>query len=215
MISSLSGVAAELRKMAGRTHELAVALEAIDATHVLVSTTPGHIQPTPPPVEFIPPMLMRMSPAGREFLAELEGVELQPYRDVAGIWTIGVGHVIRDGEDHLRAGITRDQAMALLDEDVRWAEDAVHGLDLSRPLAQHELDALVCFCFNVGARAFKGSTMARKLQAGDYGCVPSELMRWVYYTDATTGQKKVSSGLQNRRRQTGELWTRGDYTVTW
>lgn len=157
----------------------------------------------------------RMSDKGITFLAKLEGVELEPYRDIAGIWTIGVGHVIRDGEEHLSSGITYDQAMALLRKDVGWAEAAVNRLTLDRPLAQHQFDALTCFCFNVGAGAFAGSTLARKLQAGDYDCVPGELMRWVYYTDPKTGKKAVSRGLMTRREQTGELWMAADYDVSW
>lgn len=195
---------ADIQSM-GKLIEEAVAAELVpldDAPEL-----PGLVPPPADPVQ-------RMSAQGREFLMHLEGVELQPYRDVAGIWTIGVGHVIRDGEDHLRNGITREVAMSLLAEDVQWAEECVRGLELPRPLAQHQFDALVCFAFNVGAGAFRGSTMARRLKSGDYSCVPSELMRWRYITMAD-GRKKVSTGLVNRRRQTGELWTRADYTVTW
>lgn len=220
MSADLGAITTMLRELCEALQDVAATLDALDSTHVLVPTTMTPVQPAPPveapdlgePAGRHP---LRMSAAGKEFLAELEGVELDPYRDPAGIWTIGVGHVIRDGEEWMRGGITKVQALALLDEDVRWAEEAVHSLGLDRPLEQHELDALACFCFNIGARAFSGSTMARKLKAGDYACVPAELMRWVYYTDSATGQKKVSRGLQNRRRQTGELWSKGDYTVTW
>jgi len=183
---------------------------ALESLLSLLDSTP-EAPPAPAPTS----PAGKLSSEGQKFLATLEGIELQPYRDIAGIWTIGVGHVIRDGEDHLRSGITHDQAMALLAEDVKWAEDAVRSLNPPRPLRTHQFDALVCFCFNVGASGFTGSTLARKVRAGDYDAVPSELMRWVYYTDARTGTKKVSRGLQSRRRQTGELWSRGDYIVSW
>lgn len=189
-----------------------VAQQHADSLRIaLMALSSANQAQTPPPVRHG----HELSDQGIKFLMALEGVELEPYRDVAGIWTIGVGHVIRDGEDHLRSGITRSEAMDLLESDVEWAEDAVNGLRLPKVLSQHQFDALCCFCFNVGARAFNGSTMVRKLKAGDYDCVPAELARWRYVTDPATGRKVVSAGLVNRRRQTGELWSRGDYTVTW
>lgn len=163
--------------------------------------------PIAPPVPATP--IITMSGKGLAMLRELEGSRLQPYLDQAGIWTIGVGHVIRDGEDHLRAGITPEQEVQLLLRDVEWAEEAVAGLKLPLPIERRQFDALCSFCFNVGAGAFRGSTMVRKLRAGDYDSVPAELMRWVYYTEA--GQKKVSNGLVARRRREGHLWATGEY----
>ena len=166
-------------------------------------------EPHAPSVPASPEPVRTMSGKGLAMLRESEGSRLKPYLDQAGIWTIGVGHVIRDGEEHLHQGITPEQEVQLLLRDVEWAEETVAGLHLPRPLKQHQFDALCSFCFNIGAGAFRGSTMVRKLRSGDYDSVPAELMRWVYYTAG--GQKRVSDGLVARRRREGHLWATGDY----
>lgn len=61
------------------------------------------------------------------------------------------------------------------------------------PLHQHEYDVYVSFAYNVGAGAFCGSTLVRKLNAGDYEGACDELLRWVY-----AGGRKIQ-GLVNRR----------------
>lgn len=61
------------------------------------------------------------------------------------------------------------------------------------PLYQHEYDAYVSFAYNVGDGAFCGSTLTRKLNAGDYTGACNELSRWVY-----AGGKKLP-GLVKRR----------------
>jgi lysozyme len=61
------------------------------------------------------------------------------------------------------------------------------------PLHQHEYDVYVGFSYNVGALAFCGSTLVKKLNAGDYAGACNELARWVY------AQGRVVPGLVARR----------------
>jgi lysozyme len=49
------------------------------------------------------------------------------------------------------------------------------------PLHQYEYDAYVSFAYNVGARNFCNSTMARKLNAGDYPGACAEFDRWTHF----------------------------------
>lgn len=138
----------------------------------------------------------RIDSAGLAFIAGFEGLRLNAYQDVGGVWTIGVGHTggVKRGQS-----ITREQAMTLLRRDVRFAEDAVHRY-VSVGLNQHRYNALVSFVFNVGAGAFKSSTLLRNLNAGDYGQVPSQLLRW----NKVDG--KPVTGLTRRRKAEGDLW---------
>lgn len=46
------------------------------------------------------------------------------------------------------------------------------------PLHQHEYDAYVSLSYNIGAGAFCGSTLVRKLNAGDYAGACAEISRW-------------------------------------
>lgn len=149
-----------------------------------------------------------MSYAGLLFLQEIEGVELQPYRDQAGIWTIGVGHVINDDEPELWDGISMEKAHRLLRGDVAWAERVVNDA-VKVPLKKGQFDALVCFAFNVGAQAFTTSTLVKRVNQGRLDDVPYELLRWRYIT--VDGKKEVSQGLINRRERVGHLWRTGVY----
>lgn len=128
------------------------------------------------------------------------------YRDVGGVWTIGYGHT---GPD-VRQGMAIDEteAAALLIKDIATAEKAVNAA-VAVPLAQHQFDALVSFTFNVGVGAFKGSTLLKKLNKGDYEAVPAQLARWNRAT--VNGKKTVVPGLVNRRAAEAGLWAKGSF----
>jgi lysozyme len=146
---------------------------------------------------------MITSNRGLEFVAEWEGERLQIYNDVAGYPTIGIGHLIIDGED-FSGGITHDQAMRLLADDIRHTENSVNRyVDVS--LVQHQFDALVSFTFNVGGGAFRRSTLLRRLNAGKPDDVPAQLRRW------NRAGGKVVNGLINRRDAECKLWRDRDY----
>ncbi len=157
-------------------------------------------------------MKMQMSEKGKELLAEWEGVELKVYKDVAGLPTIGVGHLLTQDEltsgkilirgEPIRYadGLTKTQAMDLLDQDLERFEEAVNESG-KVDLKQNQFDALVSFTFNVGSNAFRNSTLLRLLNQGNYSDVPNQLRRWVH-----SGGQKVQ-GLVKRRENEIELWS--------
>jgi len=157
---------------------------------------------------------MKMSEKGCKLLAGWEGVELEEYLDVAGLPTIGVGHLLTDQEKasgtidigtecfNYGDGLTEQQVYDLLAQDLERFERSVEE-KVTVDLAQHQFDALVSFSFNVGISAFEGSTLLKKLNAGDYGDVPNQLRRWVK-ADGRTVQ-----GLVNRRENEIKLWNNG------
>ncbi|MCB2112610.1 MAG: lysozyme [Parvularculaceae bacterium] len=106
---------------------------------------------------------MKISDAGIELIKRFEGLELQSYRDIAGVWTIGYGHTETAGPDQR---ISESEAEDLLRRDLAARERAVDQLT-SKPLNQNEFDALVSFVFNIGAQAFKNSTVRKRLNRGD------------------------------------------------
>ncbi len=152
----------------------------------------------------------RLSPAGAVFIGRFEGCRARLYNDPAGHCTIGYGHLVHYGpcDGHERAlyqaGLTHAAALELLREDAATRAAAVRQL-VHVPLAQHEFDALVSFVFNVGAGAFKGSTLLRRLNAGERAAVPAQLMRW------TRGGGVVLPGLVTRRRAEGRLFAHALY----
>lgn len=140
---------------------------------------------------------------------------MKPYRDAAGFLTVGVGHLITQSErssgrieingqpvKYTLNGLTTQQVYDLLGQDVGRFEHAVNQA-IHVSLAQHQFDALVSFAFNVGACAFKESTLVKEINAGRWENVPAQFMRW------TRAAGKVLKGLERRRRAEVYVWEHG------
>ncbi|MCM5558475.1 lysozyme [Pleomorphomonas sp. JP5] len=140
-----------------------------------------------------------------EKIKQWEGLRLRSYQDSAGVWTIGYGHT---SDSAFRVGhglsITEAKATELLRHDLGEAEQAVDGA-VKVPLNDSQFGALVSFAFNVGNAAFLKSTLLRKLNAGAYEAVPSELAKW------NKAGGKVVQGLVNRRAAEAGLWSTGAF----
>lgn len=132
---------------------------------------------------------MKTSPAGLELIKRFEGVRLAAYDDGVGVWTIGVGHIkgVKRGDT-----ITMEQADRFLAEDHAEAEAAVNRC-VKVPLEQHQFDALASWTFNLGGGALSGSTMLKKLNAGDFDGAADEMLRW------NKAGGRVLAGLTKRR----------------
>lgn len=152
-----------------------------------------------------------MSAHGRELLAEWEDVKLHSYLDATGNPTIGVGHMIRYDEERngalligdrrvpYRDGITREDAMELLAQDLGSAE-AVVSERVIVPLEQCQFDALCSFTFNTGTTHFIDSTLLRCVNERNFEAVPQQILRWVY------SKGEYLPGLVNRRNNEVALW---------
>lgn len=140
---------------------------------------------------------MKTSDKGIEFIIKEEGEVLHAYRCQAGVWTIGVGHT---GGVTPNMKITKEQSRELLKSDLRRFEKVVNET-IKRPLLQHEFDALVSFSFNVGAQAFKTSTLAKKINANaPYNEIREQFLRW------NKAGGKVLAGLTSRRKREAKLY---------
>ena len=101
-----------------------------------------------------------------------EGLRLKPYTDTTGHLTIGVGRNLSE------VGITRDEALDMLETDI---ERAMGQLFLRWPWAA-QLDAvrqrvLIDMVFNLGADGFgKFRRMLAAAQAGDYESAAAEML---------------------------------------
>lgn len=139
---------------------------------------------------------MKTSQNGMNFIKRHEGLRLKAYQDSAGVWTIGYGSTggVREGDT-----INEAQAEALLKVDLRTAEKEVNRHKL--PLNQNQFDALVSFTFNVGAGAFRSSTLLKRIKENaNHPDIPNQLKRWVY------AGGKVLTGLVRRREEESKLY---------
>lgn len=140
---------------------------------------PSAAQPTSAAPAVVPPTASPgVSAAGLALIKRFEGLRLTAYRDAAGNLTIGYGHLIQPGE-RFAHGIDGAEAAALLAADLRAAEAAVARL-AAVPLSQGQRDALVSFVFNLGAARLAGSTLLKKLNAGDGLGACQEFVRWIH-----------------------------------
>jgi lysozyme len=122
--------------------------------------------------------IMAIAESTLDFITKEEGFRNEAYKDTKGLWTIGVGHLIKSDEQHLiNAKLTPGQVKDLLKSDLRWCSEAVES-SVKVPLTQGQFDALYSLCFNIGETAFKKSTVVRKLNENDYKGAADAILMW-------------------------------------
>jgi len=161
---------------------------------------------------------MTLSPQGIDWLKQVEGQRLQPYDDQTGRaidrWvagaTVGYGHLIpREEWARLGQGVTLAEAEQLLRKDLVPFELTVNrGLRVA--LSQHQFDALVILCYNIGGGNFSRSSVLKLVNdaaaATPYPALQAAWMAW------TRSQGKVMKGLVNRRGAEWRMYSSGDYS---
>jgi lysozyme len=123
-------------------------------------------------------------------IATSESFRGQAYIPVKGdVPTIGFG-----ATEGVKLGdtITPERALIRLLADAGKYERAVREC-VTVPLHQYEFDSFVSLTYNIGGGAFCGSTLVRKLNAGDYVGACAEISRWDKF------QGKPLAGLTKRR----------------
>jgi lysozyme len=118
-------------------------------------------------------MAMQYSKSGVQLTEKFEGCKLAAYQDQVGVWTIGYGHT---RYVHPTDTCTQQQAEA-------W-----------------EFDALVDFAFNLGCASLNGSTLLKKLNAGDFQGAAQEFEKWSH-----AGGQVVAGLLRRRQAEEAEF----------
>ena len=146
---------------------------------------------------------MDISISGIDAIKEHEALRLTKYRDQGGKWTIGYGHLIGPFES-FPGPITEERALTLLVKDLADAESAVNAL-VSVPITQEQYDALVSLTFNIGAGAFRTSSVLRRLNAGDSSGAAEAFALWNKVNIG--GRLMASAGLSARRASEAALFS--------
>jgi lysozyme len=136
-----------------------------------------------------------------QLLRGFEGLATVPYFCPAGKLTVGYGHVILPNERELWAGVTLAQAEALLLRDLAWSLYAAR--DVGRVLSDGQAAALASLVFNIGAGAWKGSTIRQMVIDGDMAGAAAQFARW----NKVGG--RVLPGLVTRRAIEAEIFRKG------
>ena len=108
-----------------------------------------------------------------EQLKRHEGIELKPYQDTVGKWTIGVGRNLDD------IGISEQEAEMLLLNDIKEAErQLITTMPWTQELDEVRFSALLNFVFNVGiGTASKFVNAMGLLKDGRYDIAADEFLQ--------------------------------------
>jgi lysozyme len=142
-----------------------------------------------------------LSPRGYALIKRFEGLRLTAYRASRSEphLTIGYG----DYGPHVRPGqrITRAEADRRFHRRLREFELAVNR-HVTTPITQGQFDALVSFAYNVGAGAFEGSTLLKRVNQRRWKAARLNFYKWVF-----AGGIRLL-GLTRRRRAEARLFWR-------
>jgi lysozyme len=145
-------------------------------------------------VDKLAPSGKTISDVGVDLISGFEDTRFKAYDDGVGVWTIGTGTTVYPNGVRVKQGdtCTLDQAKAYFKHDLAKFEKAVNS-SVIVPLTQNQFDALVSLTYNIGAGAFKGSTLLKLLNKGDYQGAADQFPAW------KKAGGKVLPGLVRRR----------------
>lgn len=126
--------------------------------------------------------MRQVNSAAIKLIKSFEGLELKPYLCAAGVPTIGYGTTkYPDGHRvSLRdSAITESEAEEYLQHDLEVFCKTVEDL-VKVSLSDNQFGALVSFTYNVGVGALTGSTLLKRLNAGDYESASDNFLKWTF-----------------------------------
>ena len=140
-----------------------------------------------------------------KLIHHFEGCKLIAYKCPADVWTIGYGSTryadglqVKEGDE-----ITQQQTDVLLMDTLRTYEAAVNR-DVKVPLLNHQFDALVSFCYNIGVGNFHNSSLLKIVNVHQFDTeIPELFMRWKY------AKGEILMGLVRRRNAEAYLYMTG------
>ncbi|NNP75577.1 lysozyme [Acinetobacter sp. Ac_3412] len=148
-----------------------------------------------------PKQAMTVSSVGINLITSFEDLRLAAYDDGVGVWTIGYGTTIYPNGVKVKRGdtCTKAQAMSFFQHDLRRFEVVINQA-VKVVVNQNQFDALVSLAYNIGETAFKGSTLVKELNTGNYKAAADQFPKW------NRGGGKVLRGLVRRRAAERELF---------
>ncbi len=146
----------------------------------------------------------RVSPAAINLVKQYEGFRSYAYIDTNGLPVIGYGQSkIRGRKVRMGQYISRAEADAELAKELHRLQGLVAS-KVKVKLNPNQLAALTSLAYNAGIRVVTKSTLARKLNAGNYAGAANEILRW---NKAHQGGKLVPlAGLIRRRQAERQLF---------
>jgi len=136
-------------------------------------------------------------------IKKYEGFRSKPYLCPANVPTIGYGNTFYEDKRKVTLNdpeITEERAVQLLKFTLKAFEQYVDSY-CRDDINQHQFDALVDFCYNVGPQNLKTSTLLKKVNLNPIDeSIKLEFSKWV------KGGGKTLPGLVKRRQSESDLY---------
>jgi GH24 family phage-related lysozyme (muramidase) len=102
-----------------------------------------------------------------DFIIGTEGFRQTAYKDIRGLWTTGVGHLIRQKDAHLlHRELSEAEVIGILHRDLEKCSTALESALNSTP-KRHQIDALMSLCHNIGPDNMVRSEVVKYLNDGN------------------------------------------------
>ncbi|RTL47257.1 MAG: lysozyme [Sphingobacteriales bacterium] len=132
---------------------------------------------------------------------------LNAYKDVAGVWTIGIGTIRYPNGKRVKQGdtCTVQEAYEWLMWELKETMLMVDALTTDT-INQQQFDALVSFTYNVGSGNYSNSTLRKLINnnPNDYTNIVPQFLKWKYADGVE------SAGLLRRRKAEAYLYVHGE-----
>lgn len=140
---------------------------------------------------------MKISENGINLIKRFEGVRYKPYKCPAGLWTVGVGHLIEGGKSLPKSWdrtFTESEVDAILRKDlIRFERGVTMLFPMSYRFTQGMFDALCSFAFNGGVGLLQRSSVRSALLRNDKVMAGKALLKY------NRGGGRILPGLVKRR----------------
>jgi len=145
----------------------------------------------------------QISPGGLKLIKLFENITLKPYICPAGIPTISIGCTYYPDGTKVKMTdppISEARATEIFLNVIKHYEHSVDSF-CRDDINQNQFDALVSFCYNLGAGSLKSSTLLKKINADPNDpLIKDEFLKW------NKCQGKVLKGLTERRKAEADLY---------
>ena len=114
----------------------------------------------------------------RDLIMRHEGESLKLYRDSRGYWTIGYGRLL---DPSLGGGISQDEALYLLDNDIAKARNDCGTYPWFSNLSEARQAAMLDLSFNLGSRLSNFKHFLAAMAVENWGLAADELENSLWY----------------------------------
>ena len=146
----------------------------------------------------------------KDHIKQFEGYSAKPYRDIAGIPTIGWGTTAYPNGRTVTMNdpaITKPYAEQCLTFEMTQKAAAI-APHLERQATIHQAAAMLSLTYNIGVGRFLGSTVLKRFNAGKIRSAAKAFEMWdKAHVD---GKLKVVAGLLKRRKQEAAMFLTPD-----